>query len=226
MKKGYLASTAFLLCLLCTGCGNPAEIPSGTEVLQITAVKETAVPAAVINPLPDTTMMDLEDAILAVSLEEGDAYVDDIGIMQMDVKIYSYDKYDMVDIANLKVGDILATHAGSVEVNALEHTDFGTVRINGGLEANGLELDTGDQGVYYECGFNDAKNWYMVGEATIRVSADFVGYDTSDLDMGEVVFYPGSFLVGEVTNYNFTPHNTTIRIAQGQIVELQRRYTP
>lgn len=66
----------------------------------------------------------------------------------------------------------------------------------------------------------------MVGEATNRVSVDFVGYDTSDLESGEVLFYPGSFLVGEVTNFNFTPHNTTIRVADGQIVEMHRFYTP
>ena len=226
MKNKYLAAIALILCLLCTGCSKPAEPPALTEVPEVTAVEETAAPAAVINPLPDTTMDELENAILAVSLEEGDAYVDDTGIMQMDVKIYTYDKYDMVDIANLKVGDILTTHAGSVEVTSLEQTDFGTIRINGGLDANGLELNTGDQGFYFECGFNDAKNWYEVGEATIRVSADFIGYDTSDLDAGEVIFYPGSFLIGEVTDYNFTPHNTTIRVEQGQIVEMHRRYTP
>ena len=58
----------------------------------------------IINPLPDTTMENLTDAILSVSLNEGDAYVDDNGRMQMDLKIYTYDMYDMVDIADLKVG--------------------------------------------------------------------------------------------------------------------------
>ena len=77
-----------------------------------------------------------------------------------------------------------------------------------------------------ETGFDDAKNWYEVGEATIRVSTDFVGYDNADPELGEVVLYPGSFLVGEVTNYNFTPFNTTIRVEDGQIVEMNRMFTP
>ena len=73
-----------------TGTNDPADVVQ-TEDSQI------------INPLPDTTMENLTDAILSVSLDEGNAYVDDHGRMQMDLTIYSYDQYDMVDIANLKV---------------------------------------------------------------------------------------------------------------------------
>ena len=50
-----------IACLLFTGCG----------ILQGDAVT--------VNPLPDTTMDNLTDAILSVSLAEGDAYVDDTG---------------------------------------------------------------------------------------------------------------------------------------------------
>lgn len=57
-------------------------------------------------------------------------------------------------------------------------------------------------------------------------SRDFVGYDHSDLDRGEIIFDSDSLLSGEIENYNFTPHNTTIRIADGQVVEMNRRYTP
>jgi hypothetical protein len=85
---------------------------------------------------------------------------------------------------------------------------------------------THEGGVYYAVSANDAKDWYEIGEATIRVSADFIGYDQADLKLGEVIFYPGSFLVGEVTNYDFTPYNTTIRVEAGQVMELHRVYMP
>lgn len=223
MKKIMLLMV--VSCLLLAGCRSSTEaVPPETAAPESTAV-QTA-PAVVVHPIPDTTMENLTDAILAVSLEEGDAYVDDSGIMQMDVKIYTYDKYDMVDISMLKVGDILSAHAGDLEVTALEKKPDGTVCINGGLDENGIDLVTDDNGVFYEMGYSDAKNWYEIGEATIRVSVDFIGYDHSDLEQGEVIIYPGDFLVGAVTDYNFTPHNTTIRIAEGQIVEMQRRYTP
>ena len=182
--------------------------------------------AKIINPLPDTTMDNLTDAILSISLEEGSAYVDDTGIMRMDLKIYTYDKYDMVDIADLQVGDIIVRYSGEVEVTSIEKNEAGTIYINGGLEMGGFDLVTDDCGIFFETGFSDAKNWYEVGEATIRVSADFIGSDTSDLEQGEVIMYPGDFLVGEITNYNFTPYNTTIRIEEDQIVEMNRVYIP
>lgn len=47
-------------------------------------------------------MDNLDNATLAISLEEDGAYLDDTGVMRMDVKIYTYDLFDMVDIATLK----------------------------------------------------------------------------------------------------------------------------
>ena len=150
--------------------------------------------------------------------------MDDAGEMQMDVKIFTYDKYDMVDLSTLKVGDTIVTHAGEVEVTAMERSAGGAIYINGGLEEGGFDLVTVENGIFYEAGFNDAKNWYEVGEATIRVSADFEGRDNSNPDQGEIVFYPGSFLVGEITDYDFTPYSTIIRVEGGQIVEMNRMY--
>ena len=237
MKKLMLLMIA--VCFLLTGCSKSEQgtgadtkepektVTVETETTQSTPdAEEQKEPAVVIYPLPDTTMENLTDAILSVSLQEGDAYVDDTGKMQMDVKIFTYDKYDMVDISVLKVGDIIVTHAGEVEITAMERSAGGTIYINGGLEQGGFDLVTDESGIFYETGFNDAKNWYEVGEATIRVSADFRGLDNVNPDLGEVVLYPGSFLIGEVTDYNFTPYNTTIRVEDGQIVEMNRMYTP
>ena len=228
MKK-LLMAVLVIGCLF-TGCksrnvGNgPEAAPEVTQSVSTTAAAEQT--PSKIHPLPDTAMENMTDAVLSISLEEGDAYVDDTGKMQMDVKIYTYDKYDMVDISMLKVGDILVTHSGEVEITALEREESGTVLINGGLDENGFALITDETGIFYESGYNDVKNWYEIGQATIRVSVDFEYRDTSDLEAGEVLYYPGSFLIGEVTDYNFTPYNTTIRVEDGQIIEMNRRYIP
>jgi hypothetical protein len=235
MKRIMLLMLA--VCFMLTGCGKTDAGAADTQLPEKTTVEpeakpEPAVPAAkqepsiTVKPLPDTTMEELNDSILSVSLKEGDAYVDDTGKMQMAVKIYSYDKYDLAHIAELKVSDTIVTHAGEVKISTLERGAGGVVIINGGLEAGGIELVTDGGGIFYETGFNDAKNWYEVGEATIRVSVDFLYYDRSDPERGDVIFYPGSFLVGEVTDYHFVPHNTTIRVENGQIVEMIRTYVP
>ena len=224
-------------CLLLSGCaysqtdGGENDVLVDNKLAVIAEIHDTAamvqaVTSQKISPLPDTTMENLSDAILSISLDEGDAYVDDSGRMQMDLKIYTYDKYDMVDIANLKVGDTVVRHFGEVKVVSKEQNEAGTIFINGGLENGGLDLVTDDCGIFYETGFNDVKNWYEIGEATIRVSVDFKGYDNADLEQGEVIIYPGDFLIGAVTNYDFTPYNTTIRVEDGQIVEMNRVFIP
>ena len=237
MKKLSLLFAA--VCLLLAGCGTSTtdaatehELPDN-ENIQMEAEQvspdnaaQKDAPVVTVSPLPDTTMENLTDAILSVSLEKGDAYVDDTGKMQMEVKIFTYDKYDMVDISGLKDGDIIVTHAGEMKVRTLERNESGMVSINGGLEAGGLDLVTDECGVFYEVGFNDAKNWYEVGEAMIRVSVDFMGVDQADPELGDVILYPGSFLIDEIENYDFTPYNTTIRVENGQIIEMTRRYVP
>jgi hypothetical protein len=171
-------------------------------------------------------MENLTDAILSVSFEEGDVYLDDTGKLQMNVRIYTCDQYDLVDMALLQAGDVLVTHDGEVAVNHVDRKDDGMISINGGLEAGGLDLMTDECGVYYAVDANAAKVWYEIGMATIRVSVDFMGYDNADPEQGEVILYPGDFLIGAVENYDFTPHNTTIRVEGGQIIEMNRSYTP
>lgn len=227
MKLFKSAIVMLLLVFLLTGCAKEqGSVIDATTGAETTSALDTTGSATTIYPLPDHTMENLTDAILSVSLEEGSAYVDDTGKMQMDLKIYTYDRYDLVDISKMKVGDTLITYNAAVEILSLAQDDYGTIHINGGLDENGMDLVTDDSGVYYAIGYSDMKSWYQVGEATIRVSVDFIYYDNADLEQGEVIYYPGSFLIGEVTDYHFTPHNTTVRVENGQIVELNRRYTP
>lgn len=223
MKK--LIGLFMAACLLAGCAGSQSSSTAASSDVEASSTQTGT--AQTIAPLQDETALEnTTDAILAVSLQEGDAYVDDNGQMQMKLTVYTYDKYDMVDIANLQVGDTIITRAGAVEVTSKEENVAGMISINGGQEEGGFDLMSDDDGVYYEVGFNDVKSWYEVGTVTIPVSADFVGVDRSDLDRGEVTFYPGDFLNGTVTNYDFTPYNTTVRVEDGKIVELTRSFTP
>lgn len=185
-------------------------------------------PATVIEPLPNTVdTKNLKDCTVAVSLKEGDAYVDDNGAMQMDVTVYTYDLYDLVDISMLKEGDIIEIRNKKVLVRSLERDEHGTLYINGGLENNGYELETDESGVWYESGYDDVKSYYKIGTATIRVSPDFEFYDSSDLEKGKTLYYPGDFLTDDAgIQYHFVPENTSIVIENGKITKMYRVYIP
>ena len=229
-----------MICCMCTACGlkeEAAEVPE--QAVEVAEEKEEVTEAAVVEeaettastkimPLPTTIDMNaLDNCTLAVSFEEGDAYVDDTGAMQLDVTVYTYDLYDMVDIANLKEGDIIVVQGNEVVVESLETLESGLVFINGGMENGGYDLWHNDSGVYFEHGYNDVKSYYALGEATIRVSADFEFVDSSDLDKGEVTYYPGDFLTSDAgIVYFFTPNNTSIVVEDGQIIQMTRIYTP
>lgn len=232
MKRTVIMIAVF--CLLLTGCafGGSEQPAAPTENHTATAPAATQVaatepvPAKKVAPLTDTTMENLTDAILAVSLEESGIYEDESGALCMELTIYTYARYDMVDMASLEVGDVLVTWEAEVPVKTLERTETGAYLINGGLDNGGFELVTDDSGTFYEQGLSDAKNWYEVGRKSFQVSDAFAGTDHADLDLGELPLTQSSFTDGGIAYFDFTPHNTTVRLENGLIVALDRVYTP
>ena len=142
-------------------------------------------------------MNNLTDCTVAVSFDKGDAYVDENGVMQLKVKVYTYDLYDMVDISMLTPGDTIILRGEEVLITDLVRTEYGSVQINGGLDVGGYELITNENTAYFEIGYSDVKTYFELGETTIKVSGDFIFTDKMDLDKGEVTYYPEDFLTEE-----------------------------
>ena len=184
--------------------------------------------AKVINPLSETLDVNaLDNCTVAVSLEKGDAYVDDNGKMVMNLTVYSYELYDMVDIASLKENDVIVRRNEEVTITELERTDSGLVRINGGEENGGFDLVSNDNTVYYESGMNDIKAYYELGKITLPVSVDFRYIDESEPEKEAKTYYPGDFLTDYAgLEYNFTPNNTTVVIEDGVIIAMNKVYMP
>ena len=184
--------------------------------------------AKVINPLSETLDVNaLDNCTVAVSLEKGDAYVDDNGKMVMNLTVYSYELYDMVDIASLKENDVIVRRNEEVTITEVEHTASGLVRINGGEENGGFDLVSNDNTVYYESGMNDIKAYYELGKITLPVSVDFRYIDESEPEKEAKTYYPGDFLTDYAgLEYNFTPNNTTVVIEDGVIIRMNKVYMP
>lgn len=180
-----------------------------------------------IHPLPETLdVNNLENCTVAVSLEKGDAYVNDGGKMVMKVKAYTYELYDMVDISLLEENDVVVRKGEEVKVTEIERLDSGLVRINGGEENGGFDLISNDSTVYYEIGMSDVKNYNELGEVTLPVSDEFEYVDSSDLDAGEKQYFAGDFLADAEIEYNFSPNNTSIVIENGTIIKMNKVYMP
>ena len=184
--------------------------------------------AKVINPFPETLDVNaLDNCTVAVSLEKGDAYVDDNGKMVMNLTVYSYELYDMVDISTLEENDVIVRQNKEVKITGLERLDSGLVRINGGEENGGFDLVSNDNTVYYESGMNDIKAYYELGKITLPVSVDFRYIDESEPEKEAKTYYPGDFLTDYAgLEYNFTPNNTTVVIEDGVIIAMNKVYMP
>ena len=184
--------------------------------------------ANIISPLPETlNIKALDNCTVAISLENGGVYVNDSGKMVMDVTVYSYELYDMLDISSLKENDVILRRNEEVKVTELERLETGLVRINGGEENGGFDLVSNDSTVYYESGMNDIKAYYELGNVTLPVSDEFEYVDESDLDADAKKYIAGDFLKDDAgIEYNFSPNNTSIVIENGTIIKMNKTYMP
>ena len=217
MKKTLSIILAVVLSLgMLAGCGTKTETES----------KEPNV--NVISPLPETIDINaLDNCTVAISLEKGGAYVNDSGKMVMDVTVYSYELYDIVDIASLKENDVILRKNEEVKVTEIERLETGLVRINGGEENGGFDLVSNDSTVYYESGMNDIKAYYELGSVTLPVSDEFEYVDESDLDADAKKYFAEDFLKDDSgIEYNFSPNNTSIVIENGTIIKMNKTYMP
>lgn len=217
-----------LLCILLSGCRRSGIKPEQTTVpapVETKIEKTTAV--AVIRPLPDTTMNSLDNSVLNISFMQNDFYQDESGEMKLRMQIYSYEKFDLVDISDLKAGDTIILSGEEILVKFVERNDYGTVLINGGLDEGGFDLATDDSGIYFVHGYSDVKAWMPVADAEFVVSETFVFHDSANLELDTVV-YDAEDLVNGVPEsiFGYQPQNTTVRIENGQVVEMNRIYTP
>lgn len=219
--------TIALLCVILSGCGSSGNKPEQTTEPVAVETKEETVAAAVIRPLPDTTMEAPENSVLNISFAQNDVYREDSGEIILRMQIYTYEKFDLVDIAGLKAGDTILLSGEKIPVKSVERNDYGTVYVNGGLDEGGFDLATDDSGIYFVHGYSDMKSWLPVGKAEFCVSDTFVFRDSADLELGTVV-YDAEDLMNAVPDpvFGYQPQNTTVRIENGQVAEMNRIYTP
>lgn len=235
MKNNFwLILAVIILAFVLVGCNytKPVSENFDTTAPEADEIQQTTIPEekgpSVIAPLPVTIDVEkLEDCTVAISLEKGDFYVDNAGAVMMDVTVFVYDLYDMVDVSLIKVGDTILRRQEEVLILSIERNENGLVFINGGLDNGGFELYTEDDTVYYERGYSDVKSYYELGKVSLPVANNFIYNDASDLDKDAVIFSTEDFLKDTSDiEYIFTAHNTTIQIENGYVTSMTRVYVP
>ena len=210
-----------------SGCASVKEQPE--QVVESTRLETSAeeTVSEMIRPLADTTMEALKDSVVHISFEQDGFYRDASGTVFLRMRVYSYEKFDMVDISCLKAGDSILLSGEEILVTSVKRNDYGTVLINGGLEEGGFDLATDNSGVYFVHGYDDMKSWNLVGEAECPVAECFVFTDSADLEHDPILYSAADVLDGiPAAEFGFWPQNTLVRIEEGQVVTLERIYTP
>ena len=198
----------------------PSADPEQTEDAQ-----QIAQEAKRIEPLPeDLDLNPLTDATVAASFSAEDISEKD-GKTQITLTVYDYDVYDMVDVAQLAVGDTIVVDGKDMVVASREDKD-GFVTINGGLEQGGVDLTSDDSGVYYAVGLDDAKSYHELGRITVPVAEGFVLTDNSDLEHPDETYAASDLAKLAASEPGFTANNTLATIEHGELTVLARSYTP
>ena len=198
----------------------PSADPEQTEDAQ-----QSAQEAKRVEPLPETLDVNaLTDATVAASFGAADISEKD-GKTEITLTVYDYDVYDMVDIAQLAIGDTIVVDGKDMVVASREDKD-GFVTINGGLEQGGVDLTSDDSGVYYAVGMDDAKSYHELGKITVPVVDGFVLTDNSDLEHPDETYAASDLAKLAASEPGFTANNTLATIEHGELTVLARSYTP
>ena len=154
---------------------------------------------------------------------------------QMTLTVYGYDAYRAEDVDALDVGSVFSTHldgaveAQNVTVEKIEkNEENGTVSINGGIEAGGVEL-TLDHDVYRTVTFDDYPVYYEMGEVTLPLAGGVTLSDSSADPQASAVETDGADAVAEAVNAEpdgWTPNNTLVFTEDGTISSIVRIWVP
>ena len=213
--------------------GMAGSMPAASEVEEVSSeVRVLPGEEGVIMPIDQGSLEEMKTGSykFAANISSVDAKK-----RQMTLTVYGYDAYRAEDVDALDVGSVFSTHldgaveAQNVTVEKIEkNEDNGTVSINGGIEAGGVEL-TLDHDVYRTVTFDDYPLYYEMGEKTMPLAENVVLKDSSADPQAEAVETTGADAVAAAINAdpdNWTTYNTTLVVQGGEALEVRRIWVP
>ena len=138
-------------------------------------------------------------------------------------EIYDYDRYETEEIDNLKQGGRIQICQQPVAIGIITRED-GTVHINGGTKAGGVDL-VEDDSIYRTNGSDGQPLYYDLGSLTLPLSKDCTFEDQADLQgesEGAVYEYPELPAAIDKSGEPFRAVDTVITVRMEQIVQIIR----
>lgn len=239
MKRKTVMMT-MALCLLLSGCGTNTDAGATPATTSPTVESTASVPEETVTdsetatgdevlkvePLPSALdVANLQDATVAASFDASCVHKTDDGTT-LDLTVYDYETFDMVDMSQLKGGDTIVIDGKDVVVDSLDRSDTGMISINGGLEEGGYDFWTNEDGVYYVTGLDDTKDFRSLGTVTLPVSENCICTDDSDLENAGKQFTLDDIESLTENGYGFIANSTTVTVAGGEIIEIHRSFMP
>lgn len=175
---------------------------------------------------PMDTDVDLSEGTYPVRFDR--ANVKDGGIA--DVGIYTVDCYDIVDVAQMTVGDAFVVEGVTVEIESLQEGDDGSLIINGGLDGDGYVLRAFDEDNCYKVVEFDDFNTYTERDVqTVPFAEDVVFTDGWDIEKAPVTVTGIEDVIKAIAaseNDSFDQYSTQMCFEDGRIAEITRSYVP
>lgn len=234
MKKKIVLMCSMLICLFIFACQNKTSIATETETIPVVPIIQNTEPV-IIKPLyTEVDMNNLPDGIYPVEFTKKDIQVSSGDQLKTIIKckIFSEDYFDMIEMHMLKVGDELWHGAVKEKVEKVvwdkNHSKVCINYWDNVEDAEEVFVPQESGGIYKFEGLDGHSSYTNRGESTIILSKNCTFSDTFDFDntknfngIEEVT----KELVENEHDY-FICLNTTIRIENGEAVEIIRKYIP
>ena len=182
-----------------------------------------------IAPLPvDLDVYHLPDGNYPVAFNRGDVFSGTSGIYMNGVQIFTQDRYDPEEIANLKAGDTIVVEGEAVPVLSVQETEYGYL-INGDQDDHSFYLSAGeDFEGFVVHGLDDMSVYTDHGMTALMIDPAAVFIDDSDIESDPVNVSGVEIVEAMQTTDNvyFVPYNTSVRVENNRVTEIHRIYVP
>lgn len=184
--------------------------------------------------VPQFTELDTTDATYPAAFSRNDLKDGTLN----NVRLYTEDWYDIVDVEQMKVGDTFEAEGNTITVETIEKNQFGDIDINGGFEAeNGYTLTTEeDTNGWTTTGYDDFCTYTQRDTVSLALAENITFNDSYFLDVEaieagrEALTASGieavTKAIMESKSDSFNELNTKITFKDGKVVEITRRYIP